>query len=86
MPNLTLDANKIVYILLTIIVFLCGSIITSWIANTQNIATKQDEITAQLQKINLRLVEISKDMLTRSDVIEIVNDELIKNGLKTYGH
>lgn len=86
MPNLTLDANKIVYILLTIIVFLSGSIITSWIANTQNIATKQDEITAQLQKINLRLVEISKDMLTRSDVIEIVNDELMKNGLKTYGH
>lgn len=86
MPNLTLDANKIVYILLTIIVFLCGSIITSWITNTQNIATKQDEITAQLQKINLRLVEISKDMLTRSDVIEIVNDELMKNGLKTYGH
>lgn len=85
MPNLTLDANKIVYILLTIIVFLSGSIITSWIANTQNIATKQDEITAQLQKINLRLVEISKDMLTRSDVIEIVNDELMKNGLKTYG-
>ena len=85
MPNLTLDANKIVYVLLSVIVFLGGFILKDFLSNNKSISRKQDEIAAQLVKINVQLVEIKKDILSRSDVVEIVNDELLKTGLIKYG-
>ena len=85
MPNLTLDANKIVYALISVILFLGGFILKDQLSNSKNIVRKQDEIAAQLAKINLQLVEIKKDILSRSDVVEIVNDELLKTGLIKYG-
>jgi len=84
MPNLNLDANKIVYTLLTIIVFLCGCIVNNFVSNNKNISLKQDEMSIQLADIKLNLVEIKKEIITRSEIVEIVNDELIKNGLKKY--
>lgn len=86
MPNnLTLEANKIVYILISVILFLGGFILKDFLSNSKSIARKQDEISAQLAKINVQLVEIKKDILSRTDVVEIVNDELLKTGLIKYG-
>ena len=85
MPDLNLDANKIIYTLLTIIVFLGGFIVNGFVNNSKDIAIKQDEISIQLAEIKLNLVEIKKDIITRSEIVELVNDELIKHGLIPYG-
>lgn len=85
MPNLNLDANKIIYALLSIIIFLGGFIVNGFVSNSKEIAVKQDEISLQLSEIKLNLVEIKKDIISRAEIVELVNDELIKRGLIPYG-